>query len=53
MFGRECHSVTSVTLNTKTVWIIVTGGRRGWDIFASDSISSIKGAEVAMVVELG
>ena len=40
------HSISSVTLNTNTVWIIVTGGR-GMDY------SIIEGAEVAMVVELG
>ena len=46
MCGRVYHSVSSVTLNTNTVWIIVTGGD-GMDY------RSIKGAEVAMVVELG
>ena len=46
MCGRRGHSVSSVTLNTNTVLIIVTGGM--WNL-----ISSIKGAEVAMVVELG
>ncbi len=44
--GRQSHSVSSVTLNTNTVWIIVTGGM-GIDW------RTIKGAEVAMVVELG
>ncbi len=44
--GRMYHSVSSVTLNTNTVWIIVTGGV-GIDYCA------ITGAEVAMVVELG
>ena len=48
MCGRWAHSLSSVTLNTNTVWIIVTGGTRG--IFISDII---EGAEVAMVVELG
>ena len=48
MCRRECHSVSSVTLNINTVWIIVTGGRRDlWSIIA------IEGVEVAMVVELG
>ena len=42
------HSVSSVTLNTNTVWIIVTGG--GGSFY---TIDTIKGAEVAMVVELG
>ena len=46
MCERWYHSVSSVTLNTNTVWIIVTGG---WGIDGS----AIKGAEVAMVVELG
>ena len=46
MCGRQYHSVSSVTLNTNTVWIIVTGG-------TGMGSSVIKGAEVAMVVELG
>ena len=45
--GRWCHSVCSVTLNTNTVWIVVTGGTR-------KDYSYIEAAdEVAMVVELG
>ena len=45
MCARFGHSVSSVTLNTNTVWIIVTGGMRG--------SLNIEGVEVAMVVELG
>ncbi len=45
--GRWCHSVCSVTLNTNTVWIVVTGGTK-------KDYSYIEAAdEVAMVVELG
>ena len=46
MCGRWGHSVSSVTLNTNTVWIIVTGG-------TGMVFLVIEGAEVAMVVELG
>ena len=46
MCRRRCHSVSSVTLNTNAVWIIVTGGM-------GKNFSTIEGANVAMVVELG
>ncbi len=50
MCGRCCHSVSSITLNTNTVWIIVTGGvGRGWKGFEGP----INGIDVVMVVELG
>ena len=44
--GRWCHSVSSITINTNTAWIIVTGGR-GMDDFA------IGGANITMIVEIG
>ena len=47
IIGRCDHSVSTVTLNNNTVWIIVTGGRENvnYKVFYD--------AEVAMVVELG
>ena len=44
--GRYLYSVSSVTMNTNTQWIIITGGL-GMDW------NNISGDNVTMIVELG
>ena len=49
---RYGHSMTTYEISNGYVWLIVTGGSRGWDQSDNTAIP-VTGSDVTFIIELG